>query len=139
MRTLAVLLAASASLGGCLPAPPLLPDGCWYSSEGVAVLHVSGSDGLVLLPGNVRRVRLEARRSWRGAYVEVDPAFNLDTATVGHPPFVRAEAFSPRRSSRFKLHRGSPAGPAIRVPMLAYGEEELRHGPPCPGAVQRAR
>jgi hypothetical protein len=83
-------------------------------------------------------VRLDARRGWNGPYVDVDPAFNLDTAAWDAPPQVWAVAFQPPRPSSFAIREGD-GRPAIVVPLLAASDEELRLGPACPEAVRRAR
>jgi hypothetical protein len=116
-----------AFLAGC-DTSGVLPEGCYYSGAGVAILDVHGDRGVVLIPGEVREVRLQRGRRWSGAYVDVEPGFYLRGAehrevSTGTDPVPRSFRFS---------FEETPVGPALMVNIEAYGEEPVRRGPPCP-------
>lgn len=128
MKRWAAALAA-ALLAGC-GTEPILPDGCYYTQAGIAVLNVTGNVGDVLIPGEVRRVRLTRGRrwrSWRSAYVDVDPGFYLRGAEY---PGVSTGTDPEPLPFRFEVDEGESA-PLLMATIEAHGHEPLRRGRSC--------
>jgi hypothetical protein len=132
----AAVLIASALLAGCgdRSEPFALPDGCYYADDGTPILKVRGEEGLILtpapardlsnvMPAPVRRVRLNPRRDGDRTYVEMTPGILL--GDYEH----RVQA-SGQPTARF-LIRVRPRGPAILVPIIAYGEMPIMLGRAC--------
>lgn len=139
MRTGTLLVAALAALAGCSWRTDVLEAGCYSAGDGTPILKVAGPGAELLVPGDVRRVRLTARRGWSGRFVDVEPGFYLRTpldppgrypgaAQERPPPGWQAENNRQPGATRFDL---DPATRAVLVPIIASGLEPLRLGPPC--------
>jgi hypothetical protein len=120
-------------LPGCRePVDPIdrtvLRDGCYRDEQtNRAVLRVNGDYGTVLVPGDVREVRLTPRRGRDGNYVEIHPGFTVFSPVTG------AQLIGPPEiTTRFKVQPGAN-GPTLMANMGAYGETPLVFGP-CPAA-----
>lgn len=139
MRTGALLVAAFAVLAGCSWRTEALEAGCYRAGDGTPILKVLGQSAELLVPGDVRRVRLAARRGWGGRFVDVEPGFFLRTpqdppgrypgaAQERPPPGWQAENNRQPGATRFEL---DAATQAILVPIIASGHAPLRLGPDC--------
>lgn len=139
MRTGTLPLAAFLVLAGCSWRTEALQAGCYRAGDGTPILKVAGESAELLVPGDVRRVRLTARRSWSGRFVDVEPGFYLRTPPdpPGHypgtarerpPPGWQAENNQQPGATRFNL---DPATQAILVPIIANGYEPIRRGADC--------
>jgi hypothetical protein len=139
MRAGLLLLAASVSLAACTWRTADLEAGCYRAGDGTPILKVAGENAELLVPGDVRRVRLTSRRARGHPVVDVEPGFFLRTpqdppgsfpvTARGHPGRGwQAENNRQPGATRFQLE---PATRAILVPVLASGEEPVRRGAPC--------
>ena len=101
-----------------------LSDGCYHAANGVAVLEIRGSRGLIRsADSNLREVHVSPRVNQEGAYLEVSPGFYL------RPPGMRA-VVSGQQTTRFRIESRA-GGQAILAPIEGAGEEELRLGAVC--------
>jgi hypothetical protein len=122
-----ILIITILLFAACHREPPLLPNGCYRTEEGTPLLRISGDEGQVVIPGDVRRVQLAQGRFWYGPHVTVKPGFYVQS------PELRAVADQPLRWVRFRV-RSTSNGPVILVPMEAAGEKEIKLGAACDAA-----
>ncbi len=102
-----------------LPAAAL-PDGCYYADR-VPVFKITGHEGLVTIPGDVRKFRVEPGDAEHVVFV---PGFLLDGVA---PELINHSANIDRQSVRVK----PGAVPTVVINWAAYGESEVRRGKPC--------
>lgn len=108
--------------GACDRAPTAqgLADGCYYA-QGKPVFKIVGTEGQVLIPGEVRSFKVE--RS--GANVTFVPGLLFDNS-AGGTRFVHAYSGAPP----YSMKTGTSA-PTIRMHWAAYGDEDIILGKPC--------
>jgi hypothetical protein len=96
-------------------------DGCYYA-KGKPVFKIVGSEGRVLIPGDVQTFKVKRGSS---ASVTFEPGLLFDGSDENHRS-VRAFADAPPNSIRV----GAPV-PTIQMHWVAYGDEDVYLGKPC--------
>ena len=112
-----VAILAAAVLSGCGDRSRL-PAGCYYGEDGTAVLRIEGNRGVLLVPGQVKEVRLK----WSRGSVRVTPAFYL-------VDLYRTETNDEGPSARFD-YRLSPK-PSIQLPFAPAAYVPATLGKSC--------
>lgn len=112
-----MLLIAACHAG---PAAKPLADGCYYA-KGKPVFEISGTEGRVLIPGEVENFKVD--RS--GAAVRFTPGLLFD-GTDKAPSLVDAD----QGTRTYSMNVGSSV-PTIQMHWAAYGDEDVYLGKPC--------
>ena len=122
MRTAFAVFAALllGSTSACDQQKRPMPDGCYYT-DGQPVFIISKGDGIVLVPGEVKRF---TAYTYHGDAV-FEPGFLFDGAASDI--YVHADVPGPRHYPL--LPGASPS--RIRMYWAAYGESEVSRGKPC--------
>jgi hypothetical protein len=117
------LLSGSCSFAPPPPGKPLV-DGCYYADR-VATLKVEADKGTLLVPGNIREVRVRPDASQDQTGVTFTPGFHLHR---GPPLTASLVTGMPHSSMMMKPLTDRPTIMAIEDPM---GLIDLVQGPPC--------
>jgi hypothetical protein len=114
--------------GSCSFAPPPpgkpLVDGCYYADR-VPILKVEGDKGTLLVPGNIREVRVRRDASKEQTGVTFTPGFHLQRGRSLTASLVTG---LPHSSMMMKPFTDRPTIMAIEDPI---GLIDLVQGPPC--------
>ena len=100
---------------------PKLADGCYYA-KGRPVFKIAGSEGRVLIPGDVQKFKVERRED---ASVTFVPGLLFDGSDEAHR-IVRGFPGAPP----YAMKAGA-AVPTIEMHWTAYGDEDVYLGKHC--------
>jgi|GEM_PF-3008111 len=123
-----IILPLIFSLAGCGVLPAHVPDGCYRFDDGTPFFKVIGNQGFVLPNGRVKRFHIGGWHELSRRSVEIRPAFYLPGLPAGDPR--RGETL-PIPSSAYSTFAFDPRRNAFKVPVAAWGEEEVTLGRPC--------
>lgn len=131
MRAAVPLILYGSLLAGCDPLLPKFPkrlaDGCYYAA-GKPAFRITGSRGLVLIPGEVRSFEVQSGGNPYQAWATLSPAFTFE-GSERVPAMV--SSYSNRDPHTFFMKSGTSV-PTIKMFWGAGGDEEAGLGAPCP-------
>jgi hypothetical protein len=127
-KQLAVFLPLALGLAGCGMLPASVREGCYRFDDGVPLFRVVGKRGYVLSKGQVKTFRIGGWHEFSRKSVEIRPAFYLPGLPAGDPRRGNTIAIPSIAYSTFDY---DPEKNAFRVPVAAWGEEEVKLGRPC--------
>jgi hypothetical protein len=122
MRRLHLFLVGLAAVTASCEEPKQLADGCYYAGA-EPVFKIVGSQGRVLIPGDVRAFKVERLSSTNVRFI---PGLLFDGAGAD-PSFVRAD---PANAPPYHVKAGSTV-PTIQMHWAAYGDQDVRLGKSC--------
>jgi hypothetical protein len=126
--TIAALLSVVA-LTGCGLIPARVRDGCYRFEDGAPLFKITGRQGVVLSKAAaVRTFRVGGWDDLAQKFVQVTPAFYFPGLPTGDSRRGNTLSIPSISYSRFAF---DPKRDAFEVPVAAWGEEEVRLGPPC--------
>jgi len=100
---------------------PKLVDGCYYA-KGKPVFKIAGSEGRVLIPGDVKTFKVERADN---ASVTFVPGLLFDGSEES-PSFAHAFPGAPSNSMK-----AGTSVPTIQMHWAAYGDQDVYLGKPC--------
>jgi hypothetical protein len=106
-----------------------LEDGCYYASA-KPVFKVSGAEGRVLIPGDVKKFDVSRGKTLFWAWATFSPAFTFDDydPQTGEP--LTVVAYAERRPHTFQMERRTD-GPTIQMFATASGSQAVTLGERC--------
>ena len=110
------------------PYPKQLADGCYYA-QGKPVFKIAGTQGRVLIPGEVQTFAVERIRSPSRAYATFSPAFTFDFSDEQGRP-TKVGAYADREAFTYSMESGTSV-PTIHMYWGAYGDQDVSLGKPC--------
>ena len=117
------------ALTGCGLMPAPVRDGCYRFSDGSPLFKVVGKQGFALsAKAGVKTFQIGGWRELSQETVEIRPAFYLPGLPAGHP---RRGETMPIPTIGYSTFAFDPKRDAFKVPIAAWGEEEVKLGPPC--------
>lgn len=125
---LAIILPLTLCVAGCGVLPAEVPDGCYRFDDGTPLFKIVGKQGHVLAKGQVKTFRIGGWHEFSRKSVEITPAFYLPGPPSTDPRRDNTIAIPSIAYSTFAF---DPEKNTFKVPVAAWGEEEVKRGRPC--------
>ena len=124
---LAMILPMALALAGCGVLPAQVHEGCYRFDDNTPLFKIVGKQGFVLSKAHVKTFRIGGWHELSRKSVEIKPAFYLPGLPAGDP---RRGDTLPIPSIAYSTFAYDPVRNAFKVPVAAWGEEEVKLGAP---------